>query len=160
MLSVTALYWGASRVVLFAVGLVAATSSSSCTARAGKPSARDLGPMAVIVDDASGAFEASAGQGAVNFDEHCVTFTDERGVRRLLVWRSAEATWDAERRGINFSPTSGRASAVFIADGDVIVVGGESFASDQGTPRDIEWLAFPHPDCSDSRFIVNSVTRN
>ena len=132
---------------------------AACSADASDEALPGVGPMAVMVDDATGASEASAGTGTVDISDACVTFTNERGKVLLLVWRSAEVAWDEEERTITFTPRSDTEERVTLAHGDTIVVGGESFASDDDLERNVSWRARPHARCPSTWFIVNSVVR-
>ena len=133
---------------------------AACSDGDGGDEAVSVGPLAVMVDEATGASDASAGAGTVDIGDRCVTFTNEQGTPLLLVWRSAEVEWDDEDRTITFTPTTGGATPVVIADGDTIVVGGEPFESDDpGLERDVRWRTEPADGCTPARFIVHSVTR-
>lgn len=152
---------GRSLLVLFPL-LAGWALLAACSDDASVDTTAGVGPMAVLVDKATGASEPSAGTGTVDIGNRCVTFTNERGTPLLLVWRSAEIAWDEDGRTITFTPTSGGGEPITIADGDTIVVGGEPFATDEGSggvERAVRWRAEPHADCPTARFIVHSVIR-
>lgn len=84
----------------------------------------------------------------------------ENGETLVLVWHSAEVTWNAESRTITYTSFGNRNDeTVTIRDGDIITVGGESLADDVPVERNLIWLATPHPTCPGEPWAVFGVTK-
>lgn len=113
--------------------------------------------MAVLSPGVYGGHEALGGSGPVRIEDECVTLTSSNGNVLLLVWLSADVTWDEDEREITFAPSEGLPTS--IRDGAILTVGGSSLTSQDGDPvaREITWSAEPDESCAGERFIVNSL---
>ena len=140
---------------LLALGLAVAVPGACASDGGG-----EWGPLAVMDDPATGSLDAFGGSGPVDIGERCVTLTRENGAVVLLVWRSAEVTWDEGDREVTFSRAFGDREPITIRDGDVITIGGSTTESGEDEPRDVEidWLAEPDESCEGEWWSVHSIS--
>lgn len=118
----------------------------------------DYGPLAVV-EGPGGGPQARGGAGPIRFDGSCVTVTVENGDVLLLVWQSANVTWDGQAQAIIFSDVARNTEPITIRDGDTIEVGGASLEDDVPSERELDWLATPHPTCEGEEWFVSGVTK-
>lgn len=147
---------------LVACGPSSPSSTGSPTAPPQTPTqsqqVNDFGPLAVIEEP--GGDQARGGIGPIDIGEDCVTMLRENGESVLLVWHSAEVSWDSESREITYTSFGNRGdSPITIGDGDIITVGGVSLLDDVPVERDLTWLATPHPTCPGGPWAVFGVTK-
>ena len=119
----------------------------------------EYGPLAVL-DGPGGGPQARGGRGPIRIDGNCVTVTIENGEVLLLVWQSANVTWDDQNQAIVFSDVARNTEPITLHDGDTITVGGASLEGDLPLERELDWLATPHPACGGEEWAVSSVEKH
>jgi hypothetical protein len=83
------------------------------------------------------------------------------GDELLLVWQSANVTWDDARQEITFIRNGGPAgeTPITLRDGDTIAIGG-AFVGNLPMEMHLNWLAAPSPECTGQQWFVSGVTKD
>ena len=121
--------------------------------------AQDYGPLTVL-EGPGGGPQARGGRGPLSITATCVTMTRENGDTVLLVWQSADVTWDGTTREITFVQSGGLAgeAPITLDDGDTITIGGAALDNLPGETQ-LDWLATPQPGCDGERWFVSGVIK-
>lgn len=130
----------------FVLTLVVIGSACGSSGPGGSTEKGSLGPLAVIESEGTGTSDAIGGTGSVSISERCVNMTVGTNSKELLlVWRSAEISWNDDDQAIRFSSAAtADARPITIRAGDNLTIGGEFFVTEGGAERNVAWVAEPH----------------
>lgn len=123
------------------------------------PQNDNFGPL-TVVEGPGGGPDARGGKGPLHITATCVTMTRENGDTVLLVWQSADVTWDDTSHEITFVRAGGLAGEmpITLRDGITITIGGAPL-DNLPVETHLDWLATPQPGCDGERWFVSGVIK-